>query len=236
MKGHIVTRKNQANQLSANPLLTAKSAKNDSSDSKANSSGSKSRGKKKNDSLYSGPGPCTHCKGKYHDVSTCMQKKNEDLGQKMDALIKQMASGKANLACDSDSNSDWLDSIARLATASTLSAVNVAKRLNIDLGTSDTLVPPSIHLNDKSGSSLVIQMADNSKIRATSCGKLPLLIANFPPLRAHSVPGLAKPLLSVSDVTDQDIAVTFLKGSVLFTKHQSRIDTFLRDSGDIIAE
>lgn len=98
VKGHIMTRKNRANQLSANPPSTANSVKIDSLDEKVSSSGSKSHGKKRVKSSYSGPGLCTHCKGKYHDISTCMQKKNKDLSNKVDALIKQMASGKANLA------------------------------------------------------------------------------------------------------------------------------------------
>lgn len=168
VKGHIVTHKNRANQLLANPSSTANSAKIEPSDSKTNSSGTKNRGKKKNESSYAGPGPCTHCKGRYHDISTCMQKKNEDLNQKVDALIKQMSSGKANLACDSDSNSDWSDSLARSATATTCSAVSTTKRLNVDSGTSNTLVPPAISLTNTSGSSLVIRTADNSKIKAVS--------------------------------------------------------------------
>lgn len=72
VKGHIVTRKNRANQQSANPTSTANAVKNDQSDSKSSSSGSKNKGRKRNENTYSGPGPCTHCKGKYHDVSTLL--------------------------------------------------------------------------------------------------------------------------------------------------------------------
>lgn len=145
-----------------------------------------------------------------------MQKKNKDLNQKVDALIKQMSSSKANLACDSDSSSDWSDSLARPATATARSAGSTAKQLNVHSVTSNTLVPPLMNLNNTSCSLLIIQTADNRRIKAVSHGKLPLSISKFPPIHAHSVPGLVEPLLSVSDVTDHDIAVTFLKGSVLF--------------------
>lgn len=126
--------------------------------------------------------------------------------------------------------------MARSAKATSLSTANAAKRLNVDSGTSDTLVPPSFQLNNKSESSLVIRTADNSRIKAVSCGKLPLDIKRFPPIRAHLVPGLAEPLLSVSDVTDQGVAVTFLRGSVLFTKNPSLVEHFLRNSCEVIAE
>lgn len=159
-----------------------------------------------------------NCKGKYQDVRTFMHKKNKDLSNKVDTLIKQISSGKANISWNSDSNSNWSDSMAILATAMTLSATGVTKSLKVNSRTSNTLVPPSIHPENESGSSLIIRNPDNSKIKAVSCGKLPLAINKFPTMRSHSVPRLARPLLSVSDITDQDTAVAFLKSTVLFYK------------------
>lgn len=104
VKGHIITRKNQQQKTSAATTSTANVVKADNPESKLESSKYKSKGKKKSrqDSTAPTAGPCTHCNGRYHDVSTCLQKKNDDLNTKLDTLIKQMLSGKANRARESE--------------------------------------------------------------------------------------------------------------------------------------
>lgn len=193
VKGHVVTRKNRANQSSAATSSTANAATTDTPDSQSNTSKLKGKGKRRSNKpsadTYQGPGPCTHCKGKYHDVSTCLQKKSEDL----DNLIRQMSSGKTNLACESDSNSDFSESMARSATSTQHTSNKRIRRLNVDLGTSDTLILSWSLLENPKPSSLVVQTADNTKIKANLSGRLPLNIPHFPQVTAHQVPGLANP-------------------------------------------
>lgn len=125
--------------------------------------------------------------------------------------------------------------MARSAASATHPQVN-SNRLNVDSGTSDTLVPPNFSLNGSVPSSLTIRTADNSQIKAISRGTLPLKILNFPSITAYVVPTLAKPLLSVSDVTDKNTAVLFLKDSVLFTSNPSEIKSFVCSGNSILTE
>lgn len=147
-----------------------------------------------------------------------------------------MSTGKTNLACESVSNSEFSDSMARSATATHHTSEKRVKRLNFDSGTSDTLIPSWSCLDNPKPSTLVVRTADNSKIKANLSGRLPLNIPNFPPVTAHQVPGLAEPLLSVSDVTDRGTAVIFLKDSVLFTASPSKVEQLVRGLNTILAE
>lgn len=119
VKGYVVMKKNRQHQTSAATSSTANSVRNNNHESKHDSSKFKGKRKKKTNTKSSSPiaGPCTFCKGKYHDVSTCLQKKNKDLNNKLDSIIKHMASGRTNLACESDSDSDFSESMARSATS-----------------------------------------------------------------------------------------------------------------------
>lgn len=137
-----------------------------------------------------------------------------------------MSSGKTNQACESDSNSDFFNSMARLATSIDEFPKKRLKQLNVDLGTSDTLVPSGSRLQNPMTSTLVVRTADNTKIKANFRGQLPLNIKGFPNITAHQVPGLAEPLLSVSDVTYQNTAVIFLKDSVLFSTKPTKVKKF----------
>lgn len=150
VKGHVVTRKNQLHQTTETSS-TAHVFKDDNFNSKSDAvSSTKNKGKGKKKStikpLSSTPGPCTHCKGKYHDISSCLQKKNEELNTKLDSIIEQISSAKTNLARESDYNSDFSESMARSAKATIEASTNLAKRINVDSGTSNTLVPPNSHL------------------------------------------------------------------------------------------
>lgn len=160
IKGLVFTRKNRAKQSSAATSSTANAATTNTSNSQSNTSRLKGKGKKRSDKssadTYQGPGPCTHCKGKYHDMSKCLQKKSEDLNNKLENLIKQMSSGKTNLACESDSNSDFSESMARSATSTQHMLNKQIKRLNLDSGTSDTLIPSWSLLENPKPSSLVV--------------------------------------------------------------------------------
>lgn len=239
VKGHVVTRKNRINQSSAAASSTANTVTNDPTDTRQGRS--KQKGKKRpektnSESQQQGPGPCTFCKAKYHDVSSCLQKKNEDLNQKMDTILKKMSAGKSNLACESDSNSDYSESMARSATSFSRTNKSTVGRLNVHSGTSDTLVPPTSTLLNPTHSNLIVRTANNTKIKANSSGRLPLTLPRFPAIKAHMVPGLAEPLLSVSDVTDKNTAVTFLRNSVIFSNNVNQVEELIRGSTDIIAE
>lgn len=126
VKGHVVTRKNRANQTAAVfTSSTANISKSNSDKARSNQdTSSEYKGKNKigqrlqqTDSGSSGPGPCTYCKGLYHDVSTCLQKKNEEVNKKLENILKQLSSGKSNLETHLDSDSDFTDSTARSATS-----------------------------------------------------------------------------------------------------------------------
>lgn len=53
---------------------------------------------------------------------------------------------------------------------------------------------------------------------------------------AHQVPGLAKPLLSVSDVTDSGTAVIFLRDLVIFANDLTSVEQLVRGLSHIVAE
>lgn len=239
VKGHVVTRKNRANQSSASASSTVHAVTNDHIDSRQGKP--KSKGKKKSEKSSSKAqqqisGPCPFCKGKYHDVSSCLQKENEDLNNKLETILKKMATGKSNMACESESNSDFSESMAQSATSVLNKSIKPVNRLNVDSGTSDTLVPPTSQLLNSTPSSLTVRTANKIKIHANSSGQLPLTIPRFPSIKAHKVPGLAEPPLSVSDVTDKNKAVTFLRNSVIFSYDVNHVEELIRGSTNIIAE
>lgn len=124
VEGHVVTWKNRANQsVAATSFSSANMAKSNQDSAKTAQDASlgsqrNSNNRRKQQNNDSGhPGPCTNCKGRYHNVSAFLQKKNKDLSKKLDDAINCLSSGKANQALDLDSDRDFTDSTARLATA-----------------------------------------------------------------------------------------------------------------------
>lgn len=151
--------------------------------------------------------------------------------------MKKMESmGHAKLAHDSDlDSSDFSESMARTATSLIAPSALAARRMNVDSGCSDTLVPDSWSLNQPQDSTLTLRTADNSKIKAVHKGTTSI-VSSLPKILAHQVPGLAEPLLSVSDITNSNVAVVFFRDSVLFVSNPLNLESSIRSSPNLLAE
>lgn len=73
-------------------------------------------------------------------------------------------------------------------------------------------------------------------MKARSRGSIDLSHLGIQPLIAHSVSGLAKPLLSISEVTNAGKAVVFLRNSVLIVQNPANQHHYLRLTGTVSAE
>lgn len=207
IRSSVVTKKNRVNTLSS----TANFVKASSS-SNPHASSSKNSTKK--------TPVCDHFKGT-HKTENCLRKKNDDLAEQMSVMMKRIkAMGKAKVAWPTPSNlsdddiSDYTDSMTRSAMVNLNVDQRSHLRWNIDSGTTNSLVPPLVTVQNPASSSLTLQTANNAKIVAS--GKGMVSVTGLPDVVAHQIEGLAKPLLSVSDVTDGNHGVLFLHDQVLF--------------------
>lgn len=79
VKGNDVTRKNRVNQSSAAASSTANVVNNENTDSRPVKCKQKwkKKSEKNSDGQQQGLRPCTFCKGKDHDVASCLEKKEQ---------------------------------------------------------------------------------------------------------------------------------------------------------------
>lgn len=226
IRSSVVTNKNRVNTLSS----TANAVRASSS-STSQSSSSKNTTKK--------TPVCDHCKG-VHKTENCLRKKNDDLAEQMSVMMKKIeAMGKAKVArpvvdTDSDETSDYSDSMARSATVNLTVEHGSHLRWNIDSGTTNSLVPPTVNVQSPVSSALTLRTANNAKITAT--GKGMVSVTGLPDVVAHQVEGLAEPLLSVSDVTDNNHGVLFLRDQVLFIDQPMIAKDFVTKSNMVVSK
>lgn len=185
---------------------------------------------------------CGHCKG-VHKTTNCLKKQNETLAKQLESLSKKIDAmgGKAKFVTEenedrleNESNSDYSESMARSAVAFQISSMNSKIRWNVDSGTTNSLVPTIQSMISPVSSSLTLRTASNEKIAALKRGQVP--VPGLSDVTAHQIVGLAKPLLSVADITDQDVAVTFLKDKVLFTNQPMQLEKSINESNTILAQ
>lgn len=128
-----------------------------------NKGGKTGRGKRRENGQI-----CDHCKSPNHVIERCLKKQNEDLKNTIESLAKKVdAIGKAKMAQEDDS--DYSDSMARSATQLTANRTT-GFAWNLDSACSNTIVPSTIAITDQKSSSLTLQTADNSLIKASSSG------------------------------------------------------------------
>lgn len=174
---------------------------------------------------------CDHCKSPNHSVDWCLKKQNDDLKSTIDSLVKKVnAIGKAKIVQEEDS--DYSNSMARSATEATAQRVN-GTRWNINSACSNTLAMPSTKIADRLPSTLTLRTANNSLIKASTSGTVDLPIWGLNPIRAHVVPNLAEPLLSVSDLTDDNKAVVFLRTRALIVDQPDQLEEWYQDANVI---
>lgn len=185
---------------------------------------------------------CEHCKG-VHKTANCLKKQNNNMAEQLAALTKKIdaLSGKAKFAVDDDEKesnedtlSDFSDSMARYAVAYKASSSTTTVQWNVDSGTTNSLVPSNTQLENSKPSTLTLCTANNERITATHMGKVN--VPGLPSVTAHHVNGLAEPLLSVSDITDNDIGVIFFKEKVTFVSKTSELASFINDNKSVISQ
>lgn len=69
-----------------------------------------------------------------------LKRKNKDLNNKLDTILKKTAIRKSNMACESDSNSEFSESMEQSATSNLNKSAASINCLKVDSGTSATLV------------------------------------------------------------------------------------------------
>lgn len=150
-------------------------------------------------------------------------------------LVKKVnAIGKAKMVQEED-NSDFSDSVAR--SASIAIARQVTGRMwNLDLACSNTLVTPRTEIYNQQPSCLTLQTAENSLIKASVSGTVKLPIRGLGDIKAHVIPNLSEPLLSVSDLTDKTKAVVFLKTHALIVDQPDQLEKWCQDSNTVSGE
>lgn len=176
---------------------------------------------------------CSFCNKDGHDLDTCQtasrilkeakeayasKKKGEreaNFKKRQKPKRKPAKAGKtehAILGSDSDSNDD-----AAAATSARISA-SAAQRPSdtsilglLDLGCSKSMTPHSNMLSEATPSSTLIHLADDSEIKSTKKGYMPLPFNTTKPHSTLLVPDLHKPLISVSGLCDDGLTVVFTK-------------------------
>lgn len=198
------------------------------------------RGKKKDDlshpeSNASGSTKrCENCKNSYHKSDACIKKQNQDLKATIDSLVKRVdAIGTAKMIRDESDESDFSGSCARLASLNT--AMSAAPtQWNLDSACSNSLAPNASLLTDIQSSLLTLRTANNSKIHARTCQTVDVPIQGLENLAAHLIPNLAERLMFVSDLTDHNKCVLFLKHKALVLDNPSDVEEFCTNSTSIL--
>lgn len=85
-------------------------------------------------------------------------------------------------------------------------------------------------VENKQPSSLTLRPAENSLIKASVSGTVKLPIRGIGDIKAHVIPNLADPLVSVSDLTDKNKAVIFFKTQALIVDDPNQLETWCTDS------
>lgn len=193
------------------------------------------------------PPPCPHCGSKRHDINNCLTKKISDQGDQISRLMKQMTqtgSGQAKIASTDDQcphndsvsdSSDYSESRACSATANATSR-HTTGDFNLDSGSSDILVPSEWKLENPIPSNMSIRTANNGQMKASHQGDLDLSHLGLSTMTAHTVSGLAEPLLSVSAITDSNKAVVFVQDAALIVDGPRKLEQHIRSSGQLISE
>lgn len=159
VRGAVVNNKNRPGQSSISSTANSVKPTNVST----NKGGKTGRGERRENGQI-----CDHCKSPNHVIERCLKKQNEDLKNTIESLAKKVdAIGKAKMAQEDDS--DYSDSMARSATQLTANRTT-GFAWNLDSACSNTIVPSTIAITDQKSSSLTLQTADNSLIKASSSG------------------------------------------------------------------
>lgn len=177
---------------------------------------------------------CTHCDRDGHTLIGCytaagiLKKHKQDFKQdrqrgKGSNVSHKTKAGKTSIVTlgdksdDSDSDSEPSGkqssaSSARLEQTSASTARGKAIDWLVDLGCGRVMSPHDEHIENKTGTSTRVHLADDSSITATHSGVASLPFKTSSPIPALQVPDLHEPLLSVAGVCDSGL-------EVLFTKH-----------------
>ena len=149
---------------------------------------------------------CEYCKN-FHG-GKCHKKEVDELEKKIEELKTKTGKSQVAIEDPDDTDSDYSETMAR-------SASNFANskpgRWNVDSGTTNCLVPVKHAVSNISSSSLSIRTANNAIMKACNKGLTRSPVPGMSSLTVHSIEGLVEPLLSVSDITDSDVGVVFLK-------------------------
>lgn len=213
VRSAVINNKNRTAQPSvmstANSVKALSRATTSSAPRPLNSNKESQRGRRRDPSQQ-----CDHCKSINRTVNRCLKKQNDDLKDTIDSPVKKVdAIGKAKMVRE-DEDSDYSDSMAWSASIA-VARQTTGSMWNLDSACSNTLVTPTTEIANRQPSSLTLRTADSSVIKASVSGSVQLPIRGLGDIKAHVIPNLAEPLLSVSDLTDKDKAVVFLKTRAL---------------------
>lgn len=155
----------------------------------------------------------------------------------MSVLLKKVEEiGKSKLAQEvkDDDTSDYSESMARSATHSQgFKTQSKYLRWNVDSGTTNSLVPTSVPIPKSEPGSLTLRTANNARIDASSKGAVP--VSGLGNVIAHQIEDLAEPLLSVADVTNQNVGTLFLKDEVLFVDQPNALKEHINHHHNVLS-